>query len=511
MSRRRTLIVTIDGIQTPVLDVHTTHDVDKPIGVGSIVTRAPRRAHMRLGAPVVIQAGYDGYAPVIFMGRIADDEAAFSESGGELRIELEGHGKRLWYKRRSDMVIPGAQTLQRIFNTLCHASGVPRYWSDVTTTPAGTPVVFGGVAEVDNGGTIVPKDKSPGEVLDRLARLYGYRTFDRNDGYHRQQKISGLPVGSVSASYQEGVNVLSVSQGRTLDGMANDIEVLGAQYTAADTSEVAVRSIAAEVPFDERLGPSGVNSLTIRDPAILTNARADQVRNVYEIDRSTPQYRWTWTATGDPLRMPGQVVSVTSPSVGSNTRLWLMRVTHDITDRGWTTTMEGWAGAGRALPAGDDCVVRPLVNNQGFHIGNEYLSHYRNPHPSGLEKSIPFTVEDDYSTLTIRGFAHGANSFQGNQQSTASRFEIWQPHEPDRAVASGEFPRQDENLERRLDYREDGNWEPITIPLTGSLKAGAATLKIISGYDSDVGDNDDFEVRDVTLTTCGVGTPVIIV
>jgi hypothetical protein len=42
------------------------------------------------------------------------------------------------------------------------------------------------------------------------------------------------------------------------------------------------------------------------------------------------------------------------------------------------------------------------------------------------------------------------------------------------------------------------------------MKAGSATLKIISGYDNSVGDYDDYECRDITLTTCGVGEPVIV-
>jgi hypothetical protein len=271
-----------------------------------------------------------------------------------------------------------------------------------------------------------------------------------------------------------------------------------------------VRSIPLEVPFDARFGPTGVRRLSVKDSAIVTNARADACRNVYEIDRSTPRLRWAWTATGDPDVMPGQVVSVTSPTVGSNTSLWLMRVAHDGTESGWTTSMEGWAGAGAAMPAGDDCVIHTLVGSTGFHIGNEFLSHYRTPNPAGLVKEIPFTVLDDYSTLTIRGFSHGANSFSGNTSSTASKFEIWQPHDTERAVASGEFPRQNENLEQRLNYSLDSTWSPITIPLSGSMKSGSATLKIISGYDSAVGDYDDFECRDISITVCGVGEPAVI-
>lgn len=510
-TRRRALHVTIDGIPTPVLEVTTTHDVDRPIATGSLRLLAPRPAHVELGAPVEVYAGYDGSTTRIFSGRIADDEAAFSEDGGVLRVEVEGHAKALYYRQHADMSIAGPVTLQHVAYALAAERGLPSMWADETLTVNNTAVQFGGVTEVDGGAVIIQRDSSPGAEIDRMARLYGYRLFDRPDGITRLKKISGLPSETPFRDYTEGENVLRVAQSRTLDGLANYIEVIGARYQAADTSEVAVRSIPAVVPSDSRLGPDGVNRLRVSDGSILTNARADDVRNVYEVDYSAPRHRWGWTATGDPDVQPGYVVSVTSPTVGSNTAMWLMRVSHSITDRGWTTDMEGWSGAGTALPAGNDCVVHTLVGSTGFHIGNEWLYHYRTPNPAGLEKSIAFTVADDYSTLTIRGYAHGANSFLSNTQSTASRFEIWQPHEPTRAVASGEFPRQDERLWERLPYSQDQYWEPITIPLSGSMKAGSATLKIISGYDSTVGDYDDYECRDITLTTCGVGAPVIVV
>lgn len=512
MSRAVTTRVLIDGIETPVREFHTVHDVDQPIATGSLTLSAPRASHVDLDAPVDIYAGYDGATSLIFSGRIATDDAAFSESGGMLRVELEGHGKRLWYAQHTDMVIVGQNTLRRIFVTLCDALGVSRYFADTTTNPDGTNIYFGGQAQVDGGNIIVKRDQSAGQLLDRIARLYGYRTFDRNDGFHRLQKISGLPVGTVSRAYTQGINILDVSQRRRLDDMANYWEVIGARYSSSDgLNEYAVRSIPLEVPFDARFGPTGVRRLRVDDGAIVTNTRAGYVRNVYEIDRSTPNYRWAWTGTGDPEMMPGQVVSVTSPTVGTGTRLWLMRVAHDSTESGWTTSMEGWAGAGTALPAGDDCVTQTLVGSTGFHIGNEYLAHYRTPNPAGLTQSIAFSVAADYSTLTIRGFAHGANSFSRNVTSTASKFEIWQPHDTERAVASGEFPRQNENLEQRLDYTIDANWSAITIPLSGSMKTGSATLKIISGYDSAVGDYDDFECKDISLVTCGVGVPAVII
>ena len=533
-----TLYVLIGGIPTNCREVHTKHDVDQPIGTGSLVMSAPRPPWVQLAATVRVEAGYNGQVFKIFDGRIAEDDAAFSDQGRTFRVALEGWGKLLWYAQTVDQSVAGPARIDKIFNTFCSARGVPSYFSDASTNPNGTILNFGGVAEIDGGNVKVKRDTSPGDVIDRIGGHYGYRLFDTPNGTVRLQKVSGSPAGfyeDAFRNYQESReafiypndrSVLDVRKTRTLAGMANYIEVLGARYTAANTSEVAVRSIPATVPFDARLGPSGVNRLPIRDEMILTNLRADYARNVYEIDRSTPYYRFSWSGVGDPELSPGQVVTMISPTVNGATgndladalegaapvTLWLMQVAHSITERGWTTSMEGWAGSGTAMPAGNDCVTTTILGTTGRHVGNETLSHYRRPTPDGLTATIAFTVLDNYSTLTIYAKGHGCNSFVRNTASTASRFEIWQTvGGVYKSVASGEMPRLNENLEQRYPYGPtDTYWQDMVIPLSGSLATGAADLKIISGKDSDVGDNDDYEVSSVRLKTCGVGQPVIV-
>jgi len=503
-----TLRVTINGVDTPCLEAHTRHDVDTPIATGTLVMLAPRPAHVDLGKWVKVEMGYDDAVRTAFYGKIADDDATFSESGGMLRVAIEGWAKYLWYRQERDLTITGMTSYKEIVRALCSQRKVPVYYVDNATYPNGQTLNFGGNSRVNGGNITIPKDGSPGEVVDRLGRLYGYRVYDRPDGYVRAKKISGLPVGDVFRAYEQGVNVLDVRQTRTLAGMANYWEVIGARFTNADGSETALRSIPATVPFDSRLGPSGVNRESITDEDLVNLLRCDYCRNVQEIDRSTPYFRWSWSGIGDAEVMPGQVVSVTSPTVGTNTRLWLMSVAQTFTGDGWTTAMEGWAGAGTALPAGNDCTTRTLVGSSGFHLGNEYLSHYRRPNPDASPtKTVQFSVTEGYSTLTIRGYAHGCNSFARNAESTASRFEIWQGGQK---VAEGEMPRLNENLEKRLNYKLDSTWERIVVPLSGSLAAGDAELRIISGFDSEVGDRDDFECRDLILETCGVGAPIVV-
>ncbi len=95
MSRRRTQHVYIAGIETPCREIHCDFDVDQPIGIGTLVMRAPRLAHVDLAAPVRVEAGYDDEVRIIFDGRLASDTAGFDERGGTLRVAMEGHSKAL--------------------------------------------------------------------------------------------------------------------------------------------------------------------------------------------------------------------------------------------------------------------------------------------------------------------------------------------------------------------------------------------------------------------------------
>ena len=527
--RRIALSVTIGGRVVNARSVRTDHGTDRPVGTASVVVSAPRQSYVQPGAAVTIHAGFDGEAWPIFSGRVADDDSVYDAGGGEVRVECEGWASLLYYDMYQDLGYTGPMILNTFFRNLCHWRGVPNYLADATTAPDGmSNIMLGSNTDVRGGWIPLDKGTSPGDEIARYARLYGYRMFDMPRGTVRLKRVSGRPddyYDGTTPLYQEGVNVLSIERLRNMDGVANYWEVLGARYQAADTSEVAIRSIPATVPFDERLGPDGVAQATIRDETIVTETLAAAARNAHEIDYGEPAEIWRWRTTGDPQRQPGESVAVQGPTVFGRDSddltgillqvvprpVWLTRVAHTITDAGWTTDMEGWAGNGTILPAGNDCVTQTLLGNSGVHIGNEYLWHYRNPNPVGASYDIPFTVVDGYSTATVRYWGHGTNSFVYNTESEASRFEIWHSTDTDRPSMSGVMPRLEENLEQRLDYAgDDGTWKQGVVPLSGSLKAGSNTFRIIAGEDRDVGDVDDYEIRDVALTVCGIGEPDVI-
>ena len=533
MSRDFRLTVTIDGVDTPVREVRSAGDVDMPVSTGSVTLDAPRPVHVQPNAPITVYAGYDGAADPVFVGELTDDEAQFDDRGGRLTIDLEGPSRRLRWQNEEEIGFTGPLSLNVWWRSMCNWRGMPAYFADDTTDVNGD-TLMRGANEVVGGWIPITVRRSPLSDMERFPRLLGYRHFDRLDGLTRLQRVSGLPTEAWEdlPLYEEGVNVLDVRRAQSMGRAANWWDVWGLKYEDEETGEqFVIHSFPASVTPNPQFGPSGIHRAEIRDSDLDTVALADACRNAHEMDYSTRQYRYRWTAVGgDGARQPGDQVAVRSATVngpdsagGLGTiiqhlprALWLMRVEHVISDRGWLTHMEGWAGNGEALPAGDDCATQTLLSGT-VHLGNENLWHYRVPSPNGntssTEHRIDFSVANNYTTLTIICDAHGTNSFVRNQESTASRYEIWQDRgDGMERVASGEMPRQNENLEQRLPYAQDWPWaEDVVIPLSGNLLAGDAQLRIYSGKDSDVGDNDDYEVKNVRLRTCGIGVPEVIV
>jgi len=526
VSRRRTQAVLIDGQEVPCREISTDHDVDRPVGTGTLAMVAPRPKALELGAPIQIYAGYDGAVLPIFTGTIPDREGAFTERGGEVRVSLEGPSKTLWYENEEAVGYNGPLSLKDYWRGLCAWCGVANALADDTTAPDGGQIILGSNPDYNGGWIPISTNTSPGADIDRIVELFGYRSFDTPQGPVRLKRISGFPEGSYEAAfrqYVQGQNLLGVDGSATIKGVVNYWEVFGPTYTAPDSGEVTIHDTPVSYTPDPRLGRRGVSHQEIKDDILVTTALARAARQAHEIDQSTPNVRYGWTATGDPEMSPGQVVTLQSPAVNGRrggdlvdlllgilpVPMWLMRVSHRITERGWTTAMEGWAGAGQAIASGVDCTYTTILGSEGRHFGNEYLSHYRRKNPDGLTIKINFPVASDYTTLTIRGWHHGSNSFVRNQESEATRFEVWQFGV---RKASGDMPRSNEYLEQRRNYSLDSTWDPLVVAMTGSLVAdptGANTqLWIVSGKDSDVGDNDDGEVRNLVAETCGVGVPV---
>lgn len=506
--------VLIGGILTDCRDVTTHHSVDDPVGTCTLTLNLPLPAHVQFGALVEVQAGYPGQVHTIFRGKIPKRDRLFDQNGARATLNVPSLGARLNRRDYTDVVFPGPISLRDVFNGLNARRGIESYYADDVTAPDGSTIITLGNTQAANGKTVkVPRKTGFLNFLTAAAELFGYRVYDTPFGV-RMKRVSGMPDEAPSLVITEAWNALGAGYLDHIDGLINYWEVFGAKYDDEDGSRAVLRSIPDEVPYDPRLAPEGWARDERSSDLLDTVALCDIVRNVMEIDHSEPYEQVSWTTHGSPSLLPGDVVEVTSSTLAVSGKQWVLSVQHTINTNGFTTKCTGWRGAGIALPAGND-VVATLLRSAPVHLGDEYLSHYAVPSPSvatGSPFKVPFVVLEQYSALTIRARGHGCNSYLiggKNSDADVSRFELWQFGE---RVGSGNLPILNEDLDLRRNYLQDQWWSNLVIPITGSIKPGAAELHIISGKDSRIGEAyayDDFEVKEIWLHTAGAGEPTL--
>jgi hypothetical protein len=346
--------------------------------------------------------------------------------------------------------------------------------------------------------------------------------------FYRQEVETIPPV------YREGVNQLHFSRQRDIRDMATYIEVKGARYTGEDGGVVEIRAIPDEVPYAAELDPPGYRKATVSLQDITTDEQAQWVRNATEVDRAETMEFLSWEYAGRADLQPGDVVTLHDPTWHGITMedYWLMSIDESVNDRGYIARYTAWRGAGEALAAGNDCRTE-TVTTDVIHAGTQTISWYRDPSPDSVRDpresdrdrqdrrwvvEVPFTVTNaDYSSLRLTGICHGTNSIGSKTAITGSKIEVWQrddPSQPEGAeneeqrVGSLDLPTVDENFTKRRNYASsDQYWQAFSLPMTGTLKEGAATLVIVCGEQDD--EVDDFELANLRLTYCGVGEPTL--
>jgi hypothetical protein len=491
--------VTIDGIVTHCTDVRTNHGKDQPIGSGSVTIPGPMRSHVQPATPVRIELGYGENVDTVFLGQTSDDTLGFTDMGHSMRVALEGYGKRLWYALETEEKVAGPIGLHTVFNTFAAARQVPHYLADPFVDVVGDPLTVAGISKVDGGAFVtIDAESSPGAVIDRIARLFGYATFDTPNGWHRFMRISGIPSGTPVRTYTEGVDILRIEKARSLKAMVNAWEIVGASWTGVDGEAIELFSRSSGVPLDPRLGPTGKNKRTLRDDALVTQRLCDVCREVMEIDYAAPQDLYSVDIPGDAGLQPGDAITLAGPTVDGTVTVWVTDIAHASSGQGWTTSLSCWAGRGEATPSpvGGDCVTVAILSGTR-HLGDSVIATYARPNPDGLTYTANHTAASKYRSLSVAGRVHGASS--------RSRIELRQGGV---VKASGAFPQQTDDSR---DYTDPSHWPRITVPLNGAIDAGATEVRIISGIES-TGGYDDLEVRDLTLRLCGAGsdTPRII-
>lgn len=501
-------VVLIDGVVTPCTDVSTRHGTHSPVGQATLMLEAPLPPHVRLGARVEVQAGYPGQMARVFSGYIPDDESIFDRGGAWATVHARGWADLLTDPPASTLRWQGPVALKEVVRSIFRLVKIPLSLIDDITYDIGGTIELGISRFVDEGRVEISNTTGLLSWLTQTLDLFGYKLYDTPEGVVRVKRISGVPSETSVLSVTEGQIGYSYRRQRTTDGMATYWEVIGASYTDPDGVQQTIRTIPATVELTDVL-PRGSRKATRSSSVLVTAFMAQRARQVLERDYGAPLTPVTWQTDIAPHIQPGDVAEVISPTVGASGRLWITSVEHSFGAGGLkTTTFTGTRGNGAPILSGQDCITISL-RDAPIHLGDEHVPWYAVPRPSGTSIRLPFTVPDTYTSLKVTYLGHGANSMlldADNTELNASKFIIWQNGEE---VGSGTLTVMAEDYERRLPYGRDLSlWSRGVVAMPGRLEPGGAELEIVAGEDR--GGIDDFEIRDVRLTACGVGQPIFV-
>lgn len=511
--------VYIGGVTVDPIDWDAQTDVDGT-ATSTITLSLPRPLAVVANAVVEIQAGHDDLIGIAFSGRIPSWKSAMSTSGNLLTVRAVGWSSLLMYRERFDLTFDGPITLKALFDALCARRGVPAYIADDATDPTGTiTITLGGNTQIDEGKVTIGAATSPLAFLRTACAPFGYRVYDTEDGIVRLSRVSGLPAGDPVVTFTEGVQILSGETGYDIGGIVNYPDIHGQTYEDQYGASIPIRAFPATIPSNPLIPVNaGITYQDTRNSNLVTQQMAEIALSVAQIDNAAPDTPVRWEAPYAPGVSVGDPVQVDAGTVEASGLYWILGI--DVNSgSGLTAIYDGYAGAGIALPVGNNKTIT-TIQTAPRHYGNETLSHYAQPSPVGTSGTWAFNIPDRATAVNVRGSAHGVNSQIVNGVESdleVTKFQVWLASVPasqydatgtgaPRPETSGNMPVMSENLALRKDYTVLSNWSPFAVNLS-RLDAGDYILRIVCGTKSDV---DDFEIRGVVLEIWGVQEPVTI-
>jgi hypothetical protein len=511
-------MVLVDGISVDAIAWDTQHGVDQATSTCRFDVPLPRPAGIVANAAVSIQGGHNDLAGTFFSGRIPSWQSSMTMRGDVLSVRAVGWSSLLNERERFELSYDGPITISALFDSFCARRAVPSYRADTVTDPTGTiEITMGGNPSIDDGKVIIPASQTLLGFLNNAAEPYGYRVYDAQDGTVRLSRVSGLPVGDPVVTFTEGVHLMSGQSEYDIGGIVNYWDVQGQTYEDAYGASVPIRAFPATIVSDDLIPVNdGIRYREYRNSLIVRQQQAEIIRARLEIDTSEPETPVRWEAVAVPGVSVGDVVAVDCETIEANANYWLMSM--DVRgDDGLTARYDGWLGAGQSMPSGDNSTEYEIQTTP-IHLGNETLSHYAVPVPSGTSDTWNITIPDRATAVNVRGLHHGTNSqlIGGvNTDIEVTKWQIWTDGTTDfsedgedapRPETSGNMPIVNEDLLLRRDYTNLANWSPFAINL-GRLDAADYILRLVSGVKASW---DDFEVRDVVLEVWGIAEPLVI-
>lgn len=517
--------VYIGGVLTPVLSYTGRHQAGQ-MATGRLTLPLPRPEQVAPWATVLVQGGHNDLVGTIFAGIIPSYRGSIGSRGDVLTVDLVGWSYRLDEGFRADVSYSGPVALDAVFVAACQRAEIPAWIAEHPTYPDGaTSVLLGGNPNIDDGLVTIAANESPLRQLQRWASPYEYAISDTGAGPLRLHRLNGVPDSDPVVTFREGVHLVSADVTWDYRDVVNVYKVIGASYEDELGGGVSIESIADpdEVDPHADIPQDGYRYEEVRNSDLVRWDQADAVRQNLEIKHSAVYAPVRWEAVAVPGLAPGDVVAVETGTLEIDGVYWLTGIDITSDDGGFVATYEGWAGAGEALAGIVDRVTVP-VQTTAVHLGDETVSHYKVPAPSGTYRKWDITIPEDASAVNVRGYHHSWNSqtVAGEDTDlTVSRWEVYLPgvdylNDDNRAEASGTMPHQPERYYQRLNFSafsvdstkqpgddgyvlDPGEWAPFAINL-GRLEAGDYQLVFRCGEDAGY---DDGEVIAVYLEAYG--------
>lgn len=516
------LTVYIGGILTDVVSYSAEHRVGRS-AVGRLNLLLPVDDHVVPGAAVEVQAGHNDLIGTVFSGFIPNDSHALSMRGAVADVQIVGWSKLLDEDNWETITFTGPVALDAVFTALCEHMDVPSYIAEPPVYSDGTtPVELGGNDRIDGGIVTFREQQSLLSQIQRMANDYGAYVQDDPSGPVSLRMVTGLPNTDPVFAVEEGVHLASAQRDRDYSAIINYWDVEGQEYEDEFGALIPIRSRPSVVPDDPRIWPDGVRRRGLQSSDIVRQDQADAIRQRLEIDTSEPDVTVRWTGIGLPGIAPGDVVTVTAPTVGIDGTYWLMSMRQAYSVReGFAATFEAWAGAGSALPS---LIERSelVIDDAVSHLGDEYVGWYAKPTANGVRKTWPFTLTDRATHASVRCYAHSWNSqLSGGQNKdlNVSKWEVWEEgasRTADQPVASGTLPVMNENYNQRPNFSlftvvgdvvtNPGHWTQTAVSLS-RLEPGDYELDFVCGRAAGY---DDGEVRRIRLELWAATEPAVI-
>lgn len=134
--------VTVGGVETTVLSLHTSHGTSQMVGTCDLSLAMPLPAQVIDGAAVVVTLIRDGVtlAAPIFSGDFRAPSENVSTSGRIATLHCEGHGYRMTYALEKDVSFAGGarRAPQTLFSTARHIGNQTVAWYDHPAPNAST-------------------------------------------------------------------------------------------------------------------------------------------------------------------------------------------------------------------------------------------------------------------------------------------------------------------------------------------------------------------------------------